>query len=155
MHMTRVRSSISGWTIRLKGGRLHILLLAILIGELLAARINHRAQPELQALLDSGPSRQRAYALFVLTNRGPVQPPDRETIRKLLQSDEVLLREWTMTANFTRFAPPLVQESHIGSLGGSGEAVRCRFWLYYRPAGGSLITLADLKRFLDADRPGF
>jgi hypothetical protein len=135
---------------RLRACWLHVLLLAIIGVECLAAWINHRSDGELHRILDNGAPKQKVHALFVLTNRDTPQLLDQQSVRRILKSDDALLREWTMTANFTRQGPSLAQEAHIMSLGRSPAAIRCQFFLNYRPAVGSSPTLSDLRRFLDA-----
>jgi hypothetical protein len=130
----------------------HAALLVIIVLETALAALRHQSDAALRDTLDNGSPRERAEALFILTNRDTPPPVDREFIQRLLKSDVPLVREWTMTANFTRLAPPQAQEAHIMSLGDSPEGVRCRFLLDYRPVVGTTMSLADLRRFLDAAR---
>jgi hypothetical protein len=134
--------------------RPHTLLLVVITLECVVAALRHQSDVAVRQALDNGTPHQRAAALFILTNRDTPPSVDREFLRHLLQSNAALVREWTMTANFTRLAAPLAQEAYIMSLGNSPEGVRCRFFLDYRPVVGTPLTLADLRRFLDASRPG-
>jgi len=133
---------------------LHVLLLAVVGGECLAARALHHSEAELATLRETGSPTQQAYALFVSTNRGVAQPMEQRTVRQILQSAQPLVREWTMTTNFVRLAPPRVQEDHIAALRGAPEALRCGFFLRYRIGLGQSMTLAELRRFLDATHAG-
>jgi hypothetical protein len=130
----------------------HASLLVLIALECLIAALRHQSDAALRHTLDNGTPRQRAAALFVLTNRDTPVPVDRDFIQHLLKSDAALVREWTMTANFTRLGAPRAQEAHIMSLGSAPEGLRCRFFLDYRPVVGATLTLADLRRFLDAAR---
>lgn len=130
----------------------HAVLLAVIGLQCAIAGLWHQSNDALRHTLESGTPRQKVYALFVLANRDTPLAFDREAIRSLLKSEDALVREWTMTANFARLAPPRAQEAHIMSLGGSPEGVRCRFLLDYRPVVGSPMSLADLRRFLDASQ---
>jgi hypothetical protein len=125
-------------------------LLVIVVVECFAARALHRTDEELRTLSATGTPAQQVYALFVQTNRGAPHALDQPAVRRLLQSDDPLVREWTMTTNFVRLAPPRVQEDYIAALRGAPEAVRCGFWLTYRIGLGQSMQLADLRRFLDA-----
>jgi hypothetical protein len=133
---------------------LHGLLLAVIVAECVAARVFHRSAAELAALRETGSPTQQAYALFVSTNRGDPLPVEQRAVRQILQSANPLVREWTMTTNFVRLAPPRVQEDHIAALGGAPEALRCSFFLRYRIGLGQSMTLAELRRFFDALRAG-
>jgi hypothetical protein len=132
----------------------HAVLLAVIGLQCAIAGLWHQSNDALRHTLESGAPRQRVYALFVLTNRDTPRELDRESVRRLVKSEDPLVREWTMTANFTRLSPPLAQEAHIMSLRGSPEAVRCQFFLNYRPVVGAPLALGDLRRFLDASQDG-
>jgi hypothetical protein len=130
----------------------HAVFLAVVALECVTAGRWHQSSDALRRTLDTGTPRQRVYALFVLTNRDTPQTFDRDSTRRLLKSDAALVREWTMTANFTRPGPPLAQEAYNMSLGTAPHGIPCRFLLDYRPVVGSPMTLADLRRFLDVSR---
>jgi hypothetical protein len=130
----------------------YALLLAVIGLECLLAALRHQSDAALHRVLDKGTPAQRVTALFVLTNRDTPIPMNRDTVRSLLKSDAAEVREWTMTANFTRLLAPRAQEGYIMSLGNSPEGTRCRFFLDYRPVVGTSMSLADLRRFLDAAR---
>ncbi len=132
----------------------HALLLVVIGLECSVAALRHQSDAALRHTLDNGTPPQRTTALFILTNRDTPPPVDRDFVQHLLKSDSGLVREWTMTGNFTRLAATRAQEAHIMSLGNSPEGVRCRFFLDYRPVVGATLTLADLRRFLDASAPG-
>ena len=135
-----------GW----KAWRLHVLLFAILAGEWLVAFALHRPDAELRRMLESGSPRDRVYTLFVLTNRDTPEAPDRDAVKQLLATHDPLVCEWTMTTNFARFGPPIAQEAYAAARSGTPTGFRCQFLLNYRAVAGPSMTLADLRRFLDA-----
>ena len=110
----------------------------------------HRTDDELHRTLQHGTPREKVGALYVLTNRDVPQRFDEVSVWHLLSSDDVLVREWTMTANFARLTPPRTQRDYVEARRGSLEAIRSAFLLRYRPGLGRNITLADLQQFLDA-----
>lgn len=135
--------------------RLHALLLVVVVVEALAATAMHRDDEDLRAELEAGTPERKVAALFVLTNRGVRGDLDESLTQRLLASEDELVREWTMTANFVRQPiPPRLQNAYIASLGGSAEAERCEFMIRYRPGMGHYITLAALRTFLDAAEGG-
>ncbi len=143
----------SGW---LRAHRIHGLLLVVIAVEGLAALLLHRSDEQLGGMLESGTPKQKVYALYVLTNRDLPQGIDEAFTRSLLDCDEVLIREWTMTTNYTRLGQPRAQQAYIRSLGGSPEAYRCRFWKYYRVGLRHSMVLSEVARFIEAisDGPG-
>ena len=125
------------------------LLVVALLGECIWGVFAHRDVDELQETLESGSSRERVEALFVLTNRGEPQIPDAGSVRQLLASDDTLLTEWMMTTNFARFGIPRPLSAYINALGRTPHAFRCRFLLNYRVGRRRNITMSGLKRFLE------
>jgi hypothetical protein len=132
---------------RLPAYWLHAVLVLILGVECALAVASHRSRSELERDLQTAAPAQRVYALYVLTNR---DTPQRVNPQLLLDSDEPLLREWTLTTNFTRLARPTPQLKHLDSLGGSPEAIRSRFLFSHGIGKQPWITLPELRAFLDA-----
>jgi hypothetical protein len=133
--------------------RVHAVLLAIVCAECVLAAALHRTEEELQRDLRTGTPRQKVYALFVLTNRDVPESLDAERVGELVNSPEVLVREWTMTANFVRMGSTRPQAARLVLLGGSPEGVRCRFLLDNRDFQAGVtrrMALSDLRRFLGA-----
>ena len=130
--------------------RSYVVLLAIVCAECVLAAALHRTAEELQSDLRTGTPRQKVYALFVLTNRGVPRDVGAESVRRRVNSDDGLVREWTMTTNFTRLGPTRAQETRLVVLGASPEGVRCRFLLKHREGQIQWMTLSDLRRFLGA-----
>ena len=129
---------------------LHALLLIVLVVECAVAVANHRSRSKLERDLQAGAPAAKVSALYVLTNRDTPQPAGPQFVRGLLASDETLVREWTMTTNFTRLGRPNMQRQYLASLGDSPEGIRCRF-LYSHGIGKTpWITLPELRAFLDA-----
>ena len=126
------------------------LLLAVVVVECLWAAAAHRTDDELQRTLQSGTPQEKVGALYVLTNRDVPQRFDEAALWELLSSDNILIREWTMTTNFARLARPRAQRDYVEARRGSREAIRCAFLLRYRVGLGRTITMADLQQFLDA-----
>jgi hypothetical protein len=87
----------------------------------------HRTRSELEDDLQNGTPAEKVSALYLLTNRDTPDPVQPQFVRDLLASDEPLLREWTMTTNFTRLGRPTLQLKYLDSLGDSPEGIRCRF----------------------------
>lgn len=129
----------------------HALLLTILAGEFLAAVLLHRPDEDLQAILDDGAGRAQVAALAVLTNRGDPIDVDAAAVQRLLNSDNMLIREWTMTANFARLAPPKMLLRHARSFGNPAERYRRQFLFKYAIGRRNSMKLSELARFLDAE----
>lgn len=123
-------------------------LVAVVALECLWAVVAHRGEAELRDLLESGEPRERVEALFVLTNRGIPEVPDRDFVGGLLGADDAFVQEWTMTTNFARFDEPRPQQAYLASLGRTPHAFRCQFLLRHRVGLRRNITLAALARFL-------
>jgi hypothetical protein len=129
--------------------RWHAVLLALMLAECLVALMLHRSTDELQSTLSDGTGRDQVEALFVLTNRDVPMDVDEELIQSLWQSDNALMREWIMTANFARFGEEEVKTSYIESLGDSEAAFRCRLFLNHQVGKPSLLTLQKVDRFIE------
>ena len=143
----KARSKPAGRERRLPAYWLHTLLLLILGVECALGVANHRNRTKLERDLQTAAPAQKAYALYVLTNR---DTPQRVDPQLLLASDEPLLREWTLTTNFTRLARPTPQLRHLDSLGNSPEGIRSRFLFSHGIGKKPWITLPELRAFLDA-----
>jgi len=135
---------------RSPGYWLHAALLLILAIECAVAIAGRRSRAGLERDLQSGTPAAKAYALFVLTNRDTPRPPDAQFVSDLLDSGDPLLREWTMTTNFTRLTGSTMQRTYLDSLGDSPQGLRCRFLLTRGIGQTPWMTLPELAEFLDA-----
>lgn len=148
----RSGSKASAPTSWMNAYRLHALLLLVLGLECAWALAHHRPTEQLENDLRAGTPADQVRALFVLTNRDVPRRVDRRFVNELLASDRAMLREWTMTTNFSRFGNGTLQRRYQASLGQSDEALRCRLLLTHQPGQLPWMTLTEVRAFLDTLR---
>lgn len=139
------KKTARGW---LRGWRLPALLALLILGELIAARALHRSKEELQDDLQTGSPTEKAFALHILANRDIPEGFDQRGIRRLMQNEEVFLRELTMTTNLMRFGTENQRLAYIARRGSTPEAYRCRFLLECR-VGNKGMSMEQLDRFFE------
>jgi hypothetical protein len=128
--------------------RWHVFLVTVLVFEGVAAIGFHRSEGDLLISLEEERDCEQVQALFVLTNRNEPMEVDEETIQRLIDMGNPRLREWIMSANFSRFVTPEFKQAYIESLGDSEEAFRYQFLETHQVGKRSSMSLADLDRFL-------
>ena len=126
------------------------LLIGLIAAECAVAIFTHRSEAELKQAYREGPRAEQVEALFVLTSRDAGDADDRPEAAALLQSDNPLLREWTMTGCYIGFDKPQAQAAYLASLPRGPEAVRCRFVLAGRSRQLTNMALGMLTRFMQA-----
>ena len=132
--------------------RLHALLVLGLCLECALAASRHRTDHQVRRDLESGTPAEKVCALYLLTNRDLPQAAEPQFVRSLLASEETLIREWTMTSNFTRLGRPTAQRQYLNAIGESPEGIRCRFLFSHGIGKTPWITLPEVAAFLDALR---
>ena len=122
----------------------HALLLLIAAAELIAGLAARPDDGELRRLAAEGTPREKVGAFFLLTNRDEPPPLPAAELERILREEPPLLREWTMTSNFTRFGHDRLLRTYIQSTAGTPHGERCRFWNDHRVGRYGWITLRDL-----------
>lgn len=131
-----------------RGYWLHLLLAAVIVAEFAAARLAHKTDADIDALIESGDARQVVYALHVKASRGEPRFARRDVL-PMLRSDEPLARELMMTANMMRFRSERIRRREIARWEDRAARDRARFLLDHRIRKVSAMTLAELEAFLD------
>lgn len=137
-----------------RGYWLHLLLAAVIVAEFAAARLAHKTDADIDALIQSGDAREKAYALHVKSNRGEPRFTRRDVL-PMLRADERLVRELMMTTNMMRFRIERIRRREIARWEDRIARDRANFLLDHRIRKVSAMTLAELEAFLDttADDP--
>ena len=109
---------------------------------------------DIDALIQSGDAREKAYALHVKANRGEPRF-NRRDVLPMLRADEPLVRELMMTTNMMRFRIERIRRREIAGWEDRIARDRANFLLDHRIRKVSAMTLAELEAFLDttADDP--
>lgn len=133
----------------LRPGLLIGLLAALIAAEAILATLSYRPVEKLRSVLETGTPGERVEALFILTNRGGDLPGEMTDATALLASPEPLLREWTMTSNFTRLSSPDAQTAYLASRPDDSETRCMRFLLSYRVGTADWMTLDEAREYMD------
>ena len=132
-----------------KGFGVHVLLLIIASAELAAARWSYRNDAEIDRLLESGSSPEKAYALHVLANRGRPRF-HKDQVPAMLMHDDPLVREMMMTSNMMRYRKEPIRRMAMRRWPDQAARTRAAFLLEFRIGNFESMTLSDLRIFLEA-----
>jgi hypothetical protein len=118
-----------------------VCLGALLIMEVLAWRVVHRGEEELQQAVASGSSAEKVWAYHVQLNRGEPQRLEHSFVEDLLASEEALVRELAMTSDVRRLSGRKVQRRYLAESSDPGENLRGRYYMkrFGRPVKRSFI----------------
>ena len=132
-----------------KGFGLHVLLLIVAAAELAAAGWSYRDDAEVDRLLETGSSREKAYALHVLANRGRPRF-QKQQVQATLMHDDPLVRELMMTSNMMRYRKEPIRRRAMSRWQNQAARTRGAFLLDFRIGNFTSMTLNDLRLFLEA-----
>lgn len=117
-------------------------LVLVALGQVgLYVGVLHRSRPEIEALWREGDSRQRAWALHVLSNRGDIDADDFDApfMRELLSDEDLFVREMAFTNDLCKMRPPELQKEYLAEYIGD-DAHFLRSWiLMKRKVGGAMV----------------
>lgn len=103
----------------MKAWWIHVALLLVGLGTWNGYRSASQTDQELHVQLDTGTSREKVYAMHVLTNRGSSphvnRAWDRKAITELMNHDDPLLVDFAYTIDVCRMVQPVWQEGRIGA----------------------------------------
>ena len=122
-----------------------LILLTLVVAEVLLWLPGRRSGEELRAAASGDDPRAAVFALHVLANRGETEPIERGRVRRLLDSEHAIVREYAMTWDGVRSAGPVLQRAYVDGLSDPAERARCDFYLSHqvkRP------TLESLRAYL-------
>lgn len=128
----------------------HAVLLLVIVAQIVLAVVWHQPREELLEISKNGTPREKVRAIHVLTNRNVPQILTKRYTRRLLRSPDVLVRELTMTTNFSRLRPEDEQRKHITAAADAHEAIRCDILLGSRLGRGGHLTPAKMREFYEA-----
>ncbi|MDP6740971.1 MAG: hypothetical protein QF404_13260, partial [Planctomycetota bacterium] len=123
----------------------HLALLLLLATEYHLARSAQLTQEELEVLLDEGSSKQKAWAIHVLANRGDPTggPLTRTFIQNAIVDPDPLVGDMTYTVDLCRLLQPSRQEKRLSVRFDEPERAQDnledwfrRFEFYRRKVGG-------------------
>ncbi|MCP4248644.1 MAG: hypothetical protein GY778_16485 [bacterium] len=126
---------------------IHVLLVGVVVAECLTTVALHRSEQELRQAFETGDARQKVYALHILANRDEPTISDPEFTRRLTNSHEALVRELTVTRNFSRNHTGEEQREYMASLADPGEFIRCRVIMGGKVGEAGYVTPHRLRRF--------
>jgi len=128
------------------------VLALIVVLEVGWAMATHRGIGELESILEVGRSKDRVFALHVLTSRDVPRVFSNRHTRALLESDDVLVREWVLSPTFRAAATgDSAADAYVAALSDTAEGRRARFLHGHDRVRGQWMTLEEFRGFL-ADR---
>ncbi|MBN1826687.1 MAG: hypothetical protein JW958_10500 [Candidatus Eisenbacteria bacterium] len=110
----------------------HIALLLIALFEVVFGVAARPGDADLSRLAREGTPREKVSAIFIRTNRDVPAPISAEELGRVLAEEPRLVREWTMTSNFSRFGHEKRLHAYADSLSETPHGARCRFLLNHR-----------------------
>ena len=128
---------------------MHVMLLIVGGGGLGGAGGSERDGAEVDRLLETGASREKAYALHVLANRGRPRF-QKQQVQAMLMHDDPLVRELMMTSNMMRYRKEPIRRRAMSRWQNQAARTRGAFLLDFRIGNFTSMTLNDLRLFLEA-----
>ena len=131
------------------GCGVHVVLALLAAVTLVQARMSYRDQAELERLLASGTSEQKAFALHIQANRGEPKFQKRH-VAAMLMHEDARVRELMMTSNMMRLRKEPIRRAAMRRWSDEDSRTRAEFVLDFRIGNYKSMTLNDLRLFLQA-----
>ncbi len=125
------------------------ILACVVVLEIGFLIIGHQTDSKLHGILKAGSPSEQVHAMFVLAGRGEWSETKRST-KQLLESEESLLREWTMVTSYAGTGDAHLQREMLERAGRDHGTVRARFFHDHRVGRFKWITIASLSEYLAA-----